>query len=38
MEFGAILPNQVADVITASEMAVAALNDNCISPEVTEAV
>lgn len=28
MEFGAVLPTWVADVVTASEMAVAELNDN----------
>lgn len=38
MQFGAILPNQVAVVKTASGMAVAELNEDYFSPEVAEAL
>lgn len=38
MQFGAILPNWVADVITASGLAVAELNEDYFSPEVAEAL
>lgn len=37
MQFGAILPNPVAEVVTASGMAVAELHEDYFSPEVTEA-
>jgi len=37
MQFGAILPNRVAEVITVYGMAVAELNEDYFSPEVAEA-
>lgn len=37
MQFGAILANRVAEVVTASGMAVAELNEDYFSPEVAEA-
>lgn len=36
MQFGAILPNWEAEIITASGMSVAELNEDYFSPEIGE--